>query len=81
MLWDERLVETARLATLRRNCDRTLGSAASNLVAICGLERELALDFGRQGKYSESRTLFMDAIELLEGAEKRRPREPDVEQA
>ena len=67
MLAYERLVESSRVVrdlTAKLRQDR--GVAASNLVAICGLERELAMDFWRRGKYSESRTLLMDAIELLE---------------
>ena len=68
MLAYERLVESSRVVrdlTAKLRQDR--GVAASNLVAICGLERELAEDFGRRGKYSESRALLMDAMELLEG--------------
>ncbi len=70
----------ASYAISRRSCDRIDGVAASNLVAICGLERELADDFWRRGKYSESRTLFMDAMELLEGR-RSGALDPDVEQA
>jgi tetratricopeptide (TPR) repeat protein len=41
--------------------------AASNLVAICGLERQLAEDFRRRGNGAESRALLMDSLDLLEG--------------
>ena len=81
MLAYERLVESSRVVrdlTAKLRQDR--GVAASNLVAICGLERELAKDFWRRGKYSESRTLFMDAMELLEGR-RSGALDPDVEQA
>jgi hypothetical protein len=50
-------------AKLRQN----RGIAASNLIAICGLERDLALVFTRRAKYSESRHLLMDVLELLDG--------------
>jgi len=68
MLAYERLVESSRVVReLTAKLRKDPGVAASNLVAICGLERELAEDFSRRGKYSESRTLLMDVIELLEG--------------
>jgi hypothetical protein len=81
MLGYERVIESSRVvrnltAKLRQN-PRV---AASNLVAISGLERELAMDLESRGKYSESRALLMDAMELLErlgsGAD-----HPDVELA
>jgi eukaryotic-like serine/threonine-protein kinase len=56
------------------------GFAASNLVAICNLERELAEELYRHGKYSESRELLMDAVELLEGR-RRGAADPDADQA
>ena len=68
MLAYERLVESSRVVrdlTAKLRQDR--GVAASNLVAICGLERELAEDFWRRGKYSESRTLLMDAWSCWRG--------------
>jgi tetratricopeptide (TPR) repeat protein len=68
MLVYERLVESSRVVrnlTAKLRQDRAV--AASNLVEICGLERYLARDFWRRGKYSESLTLFMDAVEFLEG--------------
>ena len=64
----------ASYAISRRNCARIEGFAASNLVAICDLERELAEDFGRRGNYAESRALLMDSLELLEGRRSRRRR-------
>ncbi len=79
MLVSERLVECSRVV-----CDLTAklrqdpGIATSNIVAICGLERELAEDFGRRGNYSESRRLLKDALELLEGRRSGAD-DPDVE--
>ena len=81
MLVSERLVESSRVVrdlTAKLRQDR--GVAASNLVAICGLERELALDLWQRGNYSESRSLLMDGLELLEGR-RRGALDPDVEQA
>jgi tetratricopeptide (TPR) repeat protein len=81
MLANERLVESSRVVRgLTAKLRQDPGVAASNLVAICGLERELAMDFARRGKYSEARTLLMDAIELLEGR-RSGALDPDVEQA
>jgi len=68
MLAYERIVETSRVVReLTAKLRPVRGVAASNLVAICGLERELADDFARRSKNSESLTLLLDAIELLEG--------------
>ncbi|MDE2508974.1 MAG: serine/threonine protein kinase, partial [Planctomycetota bacterium] len=68
MLAVERLVESSRvIRELTAKLGREQGVAASNLVAICGLERELADDFARRGKNPESLTLLLDAVELLEG--------------
>jgi len=81
MLAYDRLVESSRVVRdLTAKLRQDPGVAASNLVAICGLERELAMDFERRGKYSESRKLFMDAMELLEGR-RSVALDPDVEQA
>jgi hypothetical protein len=41
--------------------------AASNLVAICELERQLAEVFRHRGNNAESRALLMDSLDLLEG--------------
>jgi tetratricopeptide (TPR) repeat protein len=68
MLAFERLDKASRVVrdlTAKLRDDRHF--AASNLVAICDLERELAVDFRRRGKYSDSRALLMDSLELLEG--------------
>jgi eukaryotic-like serine/threonine-protein kinase len=81
MLVSERLLESSRVVcdlTAKLRLDR--GIAASNIVAICGLERELAEDFWRRGNYSESRRLLMDALELLEGR-RRGADDPAVEEA
>ena len=64
---------TARLRRLR-------GFAASNLVAVCELERQLAEDFGRRGNYVESRALLMDSLGLLDGP-RSGARDQDVELA
>ena len=81
MLWDERVVESSRVVRdLTEKLRQDPGVAAANLVAICGLERELAQYFWRRGKYAEARTLFMDAIELLEGR-RTGAQDPDVVQA
>ena len=66
MLASERLVESSRVVrdlTAKLRQDR--GFAASNLVAICELERQLADDFWRRGNYAESRALLMDSLELI----------------
>ena len=62
-------------AISRRNCVGIRVFAASNLVAICDLERQLAEDFRRRGKYAESRALLMDSLDLLGRAKswRRRP--------
>jgi hypothetical protein len=63
-------------AKLRRH----RGFAASNLVAICELERQLAEDFGRRGGFVESRALLMDSLDLLEGR-RHSAADPDVDEA
>ncbi len=79
MLVSERLVECSRVV-----CDLTAklrqdpGVATSNIVAICGLERELAEDFWRRGNHPESRRLLTDALELLVGRRSGAD-DPDVE--
>jgi hypothetical protein len=81
MLAYERLVETSRVVralTAKLRHDRAV--AASNVVAISGLERELAEDFSRRGKFAESGRLLTDAVELLEGR-RRGALDPDVEHA
>ncbi len=67
MLAHQRVVESSRVirdltAKLRQNP----GADTSNVVATCGLEAALARDFSYGGRYSESRALLMDAIDLLE---------------
>ncbi len=68
MLASERFESSSRAvreltAKLRRHRE----FAASNLIAICELERQLAEDFRRRGNYAESRALLMDSLDLLEG--------------
>jgi serine/threonine protein kinase len=81
MLVSERILESSHVVrdlTAKLRQDR--GIATSNLVAICGLERELAEDLWRRGNHSESRRLLADALELLEGRRSGRD-DPDVELA
>ena len=81
MLASERLDKDSRVVrdlTAKLRQDRHF--AASNLVAICDLERELAEDFRRRGKYSDSRALLLDGLELLQGR-RRAADDPDVDEA
>jgi serine/threonine protein kinase len=81
MLVSERLLESSRVVRdLTAELRQDRGIATTNIVAICGLEREFAKDFWNRGKYSESRTLLTDALELLEGRRSRAD-DPDVELA
>ena len=65
MLASERVENLRALyAISRRKLRQDRGFAASNLVAICELERRLANDLLRRGKYAESRALLMDSLEL-----------------
>ena len=70
----------ASYAISRRNCDRTLGSPPRTSLRSAALNVSWQMDFWRRGKYSESRTLFMDAMELLEGR-RSDALDPEVEQA
>ena len=68
MLASERLDKSSRVVrdlTAKLRQDRRI--AASNLVAICNLERELAQALLTRGNLAESRTLLMDSLDLLEG--------------
>jgi serine/threonine protein kinase len=79
MLVSDRLLESSRVVrglTLKLRQDP--GIATSNIVAICGLERELAEDFWGRGNHLESRRLLTDALELLEGRRSGAD-DPDVE--
>ncbi|MFI5457191.1 MAG: protein kinase [Isosphaerales bacterium] len=81
MLVSERIEKSSRVVrdlTAKLRQDR--GFAASNLVAICDLERQLSEDFRRRGKYAESRALLVDSLELLEGL-RRDADDPDVDEA
>ncbi len=81
MLWSERVKKSSnviRNLTLKLRQDR--GSASSNLVVICDLECQLAIDYRRRAKYDEARELLMDALELLEG-QRRISYDPDHELA
>ena len=82
MLASERIEKSSRVVrelTAKLRQDR--GFAASNLVAICELERQLSDDFRRRSKYAESRALLMDSLELLEGRRNHRADDPDVDEA
>ena len=71
MLAYERLVTSSRVVReLTAKLRREPRIDASNVVVACGLERALAKDFSYGGRYSESRTLLIDAVELLEGRRK-----------
>jgi hypothetical protein len=64
MLASERFEMTSHaVRELTANLRRHRGFAASNLVAICELERQLTEDFWRRGKYAESRALLMDSLD------------------
>ncbi len=57
--------DVVRDLTAKLRQDR--GFAASNLIAICALERHLSAHFLRQGKYAESGALLIDGLDLLGG--------------
>jgi tetratricopeptide (TPR) repeat protein len=68
MLASERYEKSSRaVRDLTAKLRRHRGFAASNLVAISELERQLAEDFWRRGNFAESRALLMDSLDLLEG--------------
>ncbi len=69
MLVSERFERTSlAVRDLTAKLRRHRGFAASNLVAICELERQLAIDSRRRGKFAESRLLLRDSLELLEAS-------------
>jgi hypothetical protein len=81
MLSYDRLVESSRVVrglTAKLRQDRAV--AAANVVAISGLERDLAQDFSRRANYAESGRLLSDAVELLEGR-RSGAQHPDVVEA
>ena len=81
MLANERLVESSRaVRALTAKLRQDPRVAASNLVAICGLEYLLADDLDRRGKHAESQALLTDSLELLEGR-RRLADDPDVDEA
>ena len=80
-LWRERVERASRVVrdlTAKLSQDR--GFAASNLVAICELERLLADDLQRRGNSAEARALLTDSLELLAGR-RRLADDPDVDEA
>jgi len=81
MLASERFEKTSHaVRDLTAKLRRLRGFAASNLAAICELERQLAVDFWRRGNYAESRALLMDSLDLLEGR-RYGAHDPDVDEA
>ncbi len=81
MLASERFEMTSHaVRELTANLRRHRGFAASNLVAICELERQLAEDFRRRGNYAESRALLVDSLDSLEG-QRHGADDPDVDDA
>jgi eukaryotic-like serine/threonine-protein kinase len=83
LLASEPLEKSARVVRdLTAKLRQYQGFAASNLVAICDLERQLAEDLRRRGKFPEARAFLVDSLDLLD----RRRRaggdpDPDVENA
>ena len=81
MLASERFEKTSHaVRDLTAKLRRHPVFATSNLVAICELERQLAVDFWRRGNYAESRALLMDSLDLLEGR-RYGADDPDVDEA
>ena len=79
MLASERIEKSSRVVReLTAKLRRDRGFAAPYLVAICDLERQLAEDFRRRGKFADSRTLLVDSLGLLEGR-RGEADDPDVE--
>jgi eukaryotic-like serine/threonine-protein kinase len=71
MLSSERFEKTSlAVRDLTAKLRRRPVFATSNLVAICELERQLAVDFWRRGNHAESRALLMDSVDLLEARRK-----------
>jgi serine/threonine protein kinase len=68
MLAHERLVESSRVVrNLTAKLRQGRAVAASNVIAICRLECDLAESLSRRGNYAESNRLLADAVEFLEG--------------
>jgi hypothetical protein len=74
----KRAARAVRDLTAKLSQDRSF--AASNLVAICDLERVLADDLHRRGDSAESKALLTDSLELLAGR-RRLADDPDVDEA
>ena len=70
----------ASYAISRRSCARIEGIAASNLVAICDLERQLADDFRRRGKLRRIKRVAHGQPGVVGGA-KTAADDPDVDEA
>ncbi len=81
MLVSERFEKSSRVVRdLTAKLRRHQVFATSNLVAICEIERQLAVDFRRRGNFAESRALLMDSLDLLDGRRSGAV-EPDVDEA
>lgn len=81
MLATERFEESSRVVrNLTAKLRRHQLSSASNLVAICELERQLGEHFRRRGNFAESSALLRDSLDLLEGRRSGADA-PDVEEA
>jgi hypothetical protein len=80
-LAEERVTRASRVVLdLTAKLRQERGFAASNLVAICGLERLLANDLQRRARFDESRALLNDSLELLAG-QRRLAHDPEVDDA
>jgi serine/threonine protein kinase/tetratricopeptide (TPR) repeat protein len=81
MLASERFEKTSHVVRdLTAKLRRHPVFAASNLVAICKLERQLGEEFRRRGDYAQSSALLIDSLDLLEGR-RYASNDPDVDEA
>jgi tetratricopeptide (TPR) repeat protein len=81
MLASERFEKSSRaVRDLTAKLRRRPGFAASNLVAICELERQLAEHFRGRDNLAESRALLVDSLDLLDGR-RDGAADPDVDAA
>jgi serine/threonine protein kinase len=81
MLASERLDKASRVVRdLTAQLRQHRHFATSNLVAICDVERKLAIPFRPRSKSSDWRALLFDSLELLDGR-RRAAEDPDVDEA
>lgn len=79
ILSSERLERSARaVLDLTAKLRRERGLSASNLVAICELERGLADEFRLRGRFPEARAVLVDSLDLL-GVQRRTASAADAE--